>query len=234
MLRLIQLFLFSLVAIDAFAQANELQFIGQPVQNRDTNEVIAMVCLDSACAQVQAAYFKDPLLEDAKYFGAVYQNTPEGHQQFKKEFKKDQRHTYSARTEFAGGLISGVGLVVLSSQGPAFLAGFGIVLVGGVLMVAADTGSFKGVASTQISTAIKNQDGWNWSIRPKLVSKKRFDAFYWFVFGNHCCAIRKMDEYFVSGNLTTSSYEVALESARKHMDEYHLCSGIADYTKKLR
>lgn len=173
----------------AKVEAASLQYIGRPIQDRDSGDIIALVCLES-CVQLRFVYFRNAQ-SDAYFYGPVltvkHSDKEPSRREIKatlKQFKKQYRNYIGRRDHVLekryGALLAFIlaGAVVIKNvplPPQAELVFVGAVFVGGLFIYIAQDQPLLGRSGT-ISRALADQSGWNWSNRIRSMKSKHFQS----------------------------------------------------------
>jgi hypothetical protein len=182
-----------------------LKIVGRGLQDRKTGDIIALSCMGPALAETGAPSCKTlrhvifpANSTEAYYVGYTYQLEMESEptekdfetlaksinrnvKKFKKNMHQDTREKVIGYGAFAGATGWGVHLIALSATGVTVTIGAallpfyaGIALTFGIMMIARiPLLPHSGV----ISEAMADQNGWNWSESPNVISHQRFKWF---------------------------------------------------------
>jgi len=175
---------------------SSLKIMGKGIENRKTGETLGFVCtgepvkpsIEPSCNELRMVYFNSSKTE-AYIFGIPLLVSPIGtspnpvdlkvfFKDFSQEFKRTKRthRNDSIREELAivGGSAVGIGslFACVAAQALWPLGVGAAIFYGGVTLISVDPILFSESSSVN---AFRDQDGWNWSVQPKKISKKSFD-----------------------------------------------------------
>jgi len=168
-----------------------LMLIGRGIENRQTHEILAATCLDSNCTQIQFVYFKPD--GSTQYVGGTYTIAPSkaARRQLLKKINRDFRKSRQDKRDAAldKNFLTRIGTFALVTGpvilGAKILVGASVInpVVGVALLLptVAVVGYtlHHGILNGRTATtqAFHDQNGWNWSSRPKGIGNRKFNQF---------------------------------------------------------
>ncbi len=183
---------------------SNLILIGSGIKNRQTEDSVALVCVDLSCREIQHVYFQSQSFT-AYYFGVRYvvPNDDVSKTDFKKvvkrinlSFRKMKRHQHEFRNKIivAGALFTlplwALALPAMALPASTFAALYGGTgIAPGTLMLLGlygiglgvgsqiENGSVMSLKSGKVFRVILDQNGWNWSVDPKATRAKIFNEY---------------------------------------------------------
>ncbi len=186
----------------------ELQLLGKGWEDRESGDLLALACTQKernpgqACEQFRFVHYQQRT-QEATLIGQTLKvhvlNTPADLQAWNREFKKSFRK-WNYRTNvqkdfmlYGTAAPMTAGLLYFSLAANGAIVGSAGVLVGMVfipafLVVGVNTlhtfGVYNALRSGDTSAVI-NQNGWNWSVKPMKIGNKKFEKFLKFINGAH-------------------------------------------------
>jgi hypothetical protein len=170
--------------------SDTLRLVGRGIQNRSTQDSIALACigpenpqtLARSCTKVRYVYFRS-IDKTTTYFGkTISVKSLDGEpteadlkallSKMKKEFKaylSEKHHTGVKRG--VGAMAIGIaGVYTISAATLLIAAPAGAAAL--ICLIISDRPVLSGASDN--TSAISNRDGWSWSARPKSISDRRF------------------------------------------------------------
>lgn len=193
--------IFSILFISGIAQAQDTySILGKGIQDRKTGDTIALTCVEkeaesqecSAISFVRFSATTNETTEIGQRFKIQNDDLDAASRTAAKDLKKKIKKSYKAhfKPNTAVGLISYVGLFAgglgLTVAFNTFIPGLAVTGLW-VYMYYKDLDpsfmdprgyivtAFLTVKNNQLGQAVRDQNGWNWSVAPKQVFHKRFE-----------------------------------------------------------
>jgi len=177
---------------------DSLILIGRGIKNRKTHEILAATCSDENCTQIR---FVDIQANGAvRYIGNTYEiASGEIAQKVRRQLIKSINHDFQGYrraqrdAKLDKNVLTRVGTFVITT-GPVLLAANVLVTAGmlsapvaallivpaaAVVIYTFHRGVLNGTTAT--TQAFRDQNGWNWSSRPKTMNARKFGQFVSFL-----------------------------------------------------